>query len=88
MKHEMDPFRIPASWCDYSFLCLCEITQSNNSNGAPQSLFALFAVWCCQPASQTDRLLTINLDDSSDESMNGWLAGWRGGGGDGSGEGM
>lgn len=67
------------------FWCLCEITQSNNSNGAPQSLFA---VWCCQPASQTDRLLTIDLDDPSDESMNGWLAGWRGGGGDGSGEGM
>lgn len=41
-----------------------------------------------QPASQTDRLLTIDLDDSSDESMNGLLAGWRGGGGDGSGEGM
>lgn len=49
------------------FWCLCEITQSNNSNGAPQSLFALFAVWCCQPASQTDRLLSINLDDASDE---------------------
>lgn len=62
------------------FWCLCEITQSNNSNGAPQSLFALFAVWCCQPASQpasqTDCLPTIDLDDPSDESMNGWLAGW------------
>lgn len=22
VKHEMDPFRIPASWCDYSFLVL------------------------------------------------------------------
>lgn len=40
-----------------------------------------------QPARPTD-LPTIDLDDPSDESMNGWLAGWRGGGGDGSGEGM
>lgn len=76
VKHEMDPFRIQHLGVITLFCCLCEITQSNNSNGAPQSLFALFAVWCCQPASQTDRLPTIDLDDSSDESMNGWLAWW------------
>lgn len=29
-----------------------------------------------QPASQTDRLLIIDPDDPSDESMNGWLARW------------
>lgn len=42
------------------FWCLCEITQSNNSNGAPQSLFALFAVWCCQPARPTVFRLSIS----------------------------
>jgi len=31
------------------------------------------------PASQTDCFPTIDLDDSSDESMNGWLAGWLAG---------
>lgn len=78
MKHEMDPFRIPASWCDYSFFVACARLRKATTVMERRSHFLHFLLCgvASQPASQTDRLLIIDPDDPSDESMNGWLAGW------------
>lgn len=69
-----------------TLFCACARLRKATTVMERRSHFLHFLL--CGVASQTDRLPTIDLDDASDESMNGWLAGWRGGGGDGSGEGM